>query len=279
MARKAPNISEVGLEVYLKQINESKLLTAQEECQLARAIRSSDPEEAWKARDRMIRSNLRLVVNIAKNFSGRALQLSDLIEEGNLGLLRAVEGFDPDQGSRFSTYASWWIKQSIKRALMNAGQPIHIPAYMVDEITRWKQASVYLEDCLGRPPSSEEVADHLKTSPKRMGIIKHALKAMASGAQLPEDDSNVDWSQNLPDDKVPSPEEKLLDESEEQMIRDLLNSIDQREATVLRMRYGLDGEEAKTLKQIGQEIGLTRERVRQIERDALQKLEEYLEKE
>lgn len=279
MARKAPNISEVGLEVYLKQINESKLLTAQEECQLARAIRSSDPEEAWKARDRMIRSNLRLVVNIAKNFSGRALQLSDLIEEGNLGLLRAVEGFDPDQGSRFSTYASWWIKQSIKRALMNAGQPIHIPAYMVDEITRWKQASVYLEDCLGRPPSSEEVADHLKTSPKRMGIIKHALKAMASGAQLPEDDSNVDWSQNLPDDKVPSPEEKLLDESEEQMIRNLLNSIDQREATVLRMRYGLDGEEAKTLKQIGQEIGLTRERVRQIERDALQKLEEYLEKE
>lgn len=279
MARKAPNISEVGLEVYLKQINESKLLTAQEECQLARAIRSSDPEVAWKARDRMIRSNLRLVVNIAKNFSGRALQLSDLIEEGNLGLLRAVEGFDPDQGSRFSTYASWWIKQSIKRALMNAGQPIHIPAYMVDEITRWKQASVYLEDCLGRPPSSEEVADHLKTSPKRMGIIKHALKAMASGAQLPEDDSNVDWSQNLPDDKVPSPEEKLLDESEEQMIRDLLNSIDQREATVLRMRYGLDGEEAKTLKQIGQEIGLTRERVRQIERDALQKLEEYLEKE
>jgi len=279
MARKAPNISEVGLEVYLKQINESKLLTAEEECQLARGIRSSDPEAAWKARDRMIRSNLRLVVNIAKNFSGRALQLSDLIEEGNLGLLRAVEGFDPDQGSRFSTYASWWIKQSIKRALMNAGQPIHIPAYMVDEITRWKQASVYLEDCLSRPPSPEEVADHLKTSPKRMGIIKHALKAMASGAQQPEDDSNVDWSQSLADDKVSSPEEKLFDESEEQMIRDLLNSIDQREATVLRMRYGLDGEEAKTLKQIGQEIGLTRERVRQIERDALQKLEEYLEKE
>ncbi len=279
MARRVPNISEVGLEVYLKQINESKLLTAQEECQLARLLHGSDPEEAWKARDRMIRSNLRLVVNIAKNFSGRALQLSDLIEEGNLGLLRAVEGFDPDQGSRFSTYASWWIKQSIKRALMNAGQPIHIPAYMVDEITRWKQTSVYLEDRLGRPPSAEEVADHLKIPPKRMNIIKHALKAMASGAQLPEDDSSADWAQNLADDKGPAPEDKLFDESEEQMIRDLLNSIDQREATVLRMRYGLDGEDPKTLKQIGQEVGLTRERVRQIEREALQKLEEYLEKE
>jgi len=272
MSRRSSTLGEIGLEVYLKRINDAPLLSAQEERELGRRIQQGDPE----ARQQMIKSNLRLVVNIAKNYSGRGLSLADLIEEGNLGLMRAVEMFDPDQGARFSTYASWWIKQAIKRALINAVQPIHIPAYMIEEIARWKQASSHLEDRLGRPATAEEVAEYLKIPPKRARIIKHALKAVASGAQLPDEQSGAHLSDLFVDDRIPAPDEKLFDESDDEVLRDLLNSIDAREATILRMRYGLDGESPKTLKQIGEAIGLTRERVRQIEREALKKLEEQL---
>jgi len=278
MARRTAIISEVGLEVYLRQINEADLLTAEQECQLARQLRSSDREVGWRARDLMIRSNLRLVVNIAKNYVGRGLALGDLIEEGNLGLMRAVEGFDPDQGSRFSTYASWWIKQAIKRSLMNAIQPIHIPAYMVEEVSRWKQTSAHLEDRLGRPATSEEIAEHLKLPPKRVKIIKRALQAVASGGQLP-DDGGGGTSNVFVDKKIPAPDEQLFDESEEQTARELLDNLEKREADILRLRYGLGGQSSMTLKQVGKQIGLTRERVRQIEREALQKLEEYIREE
>src|SRR3954452_15479334 len=146
-----------GLQLYLRQINESPLLTADEEKALARRIiHQNDPE----ARERMVRSNLRLVVNIAKHYVNRGLQLPDLIEEGNIGLLKAVEGFDPENGSRFSTYASWWIKQAIKRALINSVQPIHIPAYMVEMMSKLKQAMREMEDELHRPASTAELAAH-----------------------------------------------------------------------------------------------------------------------
>ena len=170
------------LQVYLREINRVPLLTAEEERELGWAIIN---DNCPAARERMIRSNLRLVVSIAKNYTGRGLPLTDLIEEGNIGLLRAVEGFDPAQGARFSTYGSWWIKQGIKRALINATQPIHIPAYMVELIAKWKQASRKLEAELGRAPSIEELAEHMELPVKKVKIIKRAVKAFKTPNQEP----------------------------------------------------------------------------------------------
>src|SRR3954451_13085888 len=177
-----------GLQLYLRQINESPLLTADEEKALARRIiNDNDPA----ARERMVRSNLRLVVNIAKHYVGRGLTLPDLIEEGNIGLLKAVEGFDPDNGSRFRTYASWLIKQAIKRALINGVQPIHIPAYMVEMMAKLKQAMRELEDTLGRLPNVDELSAHMKMSPKKVKIIRKAVKAYHSPTQFGSADSEM----------------------------------------------------------------------------------------
>jgi len=267
-----------GLQLYLRQINESPLLTADEEKELARRIiRDNDPA----ARERMVRSNLRLVVNIAKHYVGRGLSLPDLIEEGNIGLLKAVEGFDPENGSRFSTYASWWIKQAIKRALINSVQPIHIPAYMVEMMSKFKQAMRELEDQLGRLPNTEELSAHLKMSVKKLKIIKKAVKAYHSptqftGAGSGEGDEEMSISDVVPDTNTPTPDQSVCSADELRQLSELLNQIDERAAKILKLRYGLDGQEPMTLKQIGQQIGLTRERVRQIEHEALRKLRDAM---
>lgn len=259
------------LQMYLREITRFPLLTPEEERELGWAIINDNCPEA---RERMIRSNLRLVVAIAKNYQNRGLVLSDLIEEGNIGLLRAVEGFDPAQGARFSTYASWWIKQAIKRALINASQPIHIPAYMVELIAKWKEHSRRLEGELGHPPSMEQLADAMDLPLKKVKIIKRAVKAFRTPAQEPMagDSDLLGLGELIADSRGGAPDEKTLLREELNTLKHLLDTIDIREAKILRMRFGLDGQEPLTLKQIAEEVGISRERVRQIVDEALEKL-------
>lgn len=266
---------QTGLQLYLRQINEIPLLTADDEKVLGWAIIN---DNCPNARDRMIRANLRLVVSIAKNYSNRGLTLQDLIEEGNVGLLRAVEGFDPAQGARFSTYASWWIKQAIKRALINASQPIHVPAYMVELIAKWKQASRKLESQLGRPASLQELADEMQLPLRKLKIIKRAVKAVRSPSQAPTDESGdtMNIGDLVADPRTNPPPESMVRDDELRTIRRLLDAIDEREARILRMRFGFDGQEPLTLKQIASAIGISRERVRQIADEALLKLNSQL---
>ncbi len=256
------------LETYLREINETALLNADEEKELAYRIEKGDTT----ARDRMVRANLRLVVNIARSYTGKGLGLQDLIEEGNLGLLRAVEGFDPTMNTRFSTYASYWIKQSIKRALVNTAKTIRIPAYMVELLAKWRRATAKLQEELGRPPSYEEVARVLDLPKKKLNIIKKAIRVYNSVPQTEQVDSGWSLDEMVMDGHTKTPDNEMVEADALHHAMDLLGKMDQREASVLRMRFGLDDAEPKTLKEIGECLGLTRERVRQIESEALNKL-------
>jgi RNA polymerase primary sigma factor len=260
------------LETYLREINETPLLSADEEKELAYRIEDGDTE----ARDQMVRANLRLVVNIARGYVGKGLGLQDLIEEGNLGLLRAVEGFDPSMNTRFSTYASYWIKQSIKRALVNTAKTIRIPAYMVELLAKWRRATTKLQDELDRPPTHEEVARHLGLPKKKLNIIKKAIRVYNSAPQTDQTETGFSIDEMLMDGRTKTPDTEMVETDDLRHVLQLLDKMDKREATVLRMRFGLDDEEPKTLKEIGECLGLTRERVRQIESEALAKLSDSL---
>lgn len=260
------------LETYLREINETALLNAQEEKDLARAIAKGDV----RARDRMVRANLRLVVNIARGYTGKGLGLQDLIEEGNLGLLRAVEGFDPDVGTRFSTYASYWIKQSIKRSLINSAKTIRIPAYMVELLSKWRRATIRLSDELRRNPTPEEVARLLGLPKRKLPIIKKAIQIYNSTPQTDQSDSGWSLSEMVTDERTRNPADILLENDVLRHVKSMLGDLGDREASVLKMRFGLENTEPHTLKEIGEKLGLTRERVRQIETEALKRLGEGL---
>lgn len=267
---------DITIKDYLKEIDEASLLTYEQERSLGKkVIEENDP----KAREQLVRSNLRLVVNIAKRYASRGMSLGDLIEEGNLGLIKAVDYFDPDHGTRFSTYAAWWIKQSIKRALLSNVQPVHIPTYMVALINQWRHTTAELESTLGRPIDVEEMAEIMHLPVRKAKIIHQIVKILSSvrdTAGSDGTDENQVIEDTLQDKNIGRPEDELVAGEECEKVLRLLDEIDQREANVLRLHYGLNGQTPLTLKEIGEKLGLTRERIRQIQRAALTKLYEYM---
>jgi len=267
MQRETSNSSP--LQIYLHDINSTPLLSAQEERELAELVAVGDP----LAREHMVKANLRLVVNIARGYLGKGLNLEDLIEEGNLGLMRAVEGFDGMMDTRFSTYASYWIKQSIRRAVMNNGKPIRLPAYMVSLLAKWRRATAVLTERMGRAPTHEEVGKALRLSKKKIGIVAKAIRVnnLTPHSENSDDDGPA-LDNVLTDDRSKGAESQLIEADDLDRIFMHLDLLEDREATVIRMRFGLESYQPMTLREVGENLGLTRERVRQLESQALQKL-------
>src|SRR5687768_17893135 len=260
--------------LYVREVGQTKLLTAKEERELARRIKNGDAE----AREQMIKANLRLVVKIAHDYEGFGLPLLDLISEGNIGLMKAVERFDPAKGGKLSTYGSWWIKQSIKRALANQSKTIRLPVHLVDKISKMRRVAMKLQEELGREPTDEELGEELGISASRVGQMRTAAIRPASlDAPIGDDDSN-NFSEVVQDENADTPYEMLEDKTVTGMLQEMVKTLDQREATIVRYRFGLDGGSEKTLEEVGQKFGVTRERVRQIQNIALSKLRKMIEK-
>jgi RNA polymerase primary sigma factor len=267
--------AEKVLETYLKEINRVPLLDATEERELAERV----VEGELDAREQMIQANLRLVVSIAKNYCNRGLVLVDLIEEGNIGLLRAVEKFDPKEECRFSTYATWWIKQSIRRALTNTVRTVRIPSYMVELVAKWNKATSDLTIKLNRSPTKGEVARKLNLSEENVNSIYKAICTANTATQSLNQDENRSFSEVIEDSKTKSPDDVILNNQEIIKISELLDVINPRAAKILKMRFGICCDKPMTLKEISGKFGLTRERVRQIQNEALKELYSFMNKE
>lgn len=266
------NRTSTPFETYLTEIEATALLTHEEERDLATRVLSGDVE----ARDRLVRANLRLVVCIARRYAGKGLALEDLIAEGNLGLVRAAEGFDPEAGTRFSTYSSFWIKQSIRRALCRDGSAVRLPQYTTTLLSRWRKATAVLQRELGRSPVEDEVAARLGFDERKLRVVRKAIAVHISRASREEAEEGMGGMDRLADGRLPAPGEELAVAEEVRKAVGSLNRLGGNEAAVVRMRFGLDGSAPATLQQIGEQVGYTRERVRQIEVEALTKLREQM---
>ena len=265
---------EGSLKIYLKEIGKVPLLKPEQEVELAKRIKRGDGE----ARSLMIRSNLRLVVKIAHDYSNIGLPLLDLISEGNIGLMKAVERFDPKKGGKLSTYAAWWIKQSIKRALANQSKTIRLPVHLVDKISRMRRTSMRMAEELGRDPTDEELAAELNTTAHKIGQLKTVSIRPASLDAPMGEDENTQFGDIVKDEDALNPFEMLRDKAIRHDLEEALEELDEREKLIIRARFGLDGEKPLTLEAIGEEFKVTRERIRQLQNIALRKLKRLLKK-
>ena len=266
--------TDTGFQLYLRQIGEYPLITVEEEVVLARRIKKGDQE----ARHKMVRSNLRLVVKIARDYSNFGLPLLDLISEGNIGLMKAVERFDPQKGGKLSTYAAWWIKQSIKRALANQSKTIRLPVHLVDKIAKLRRVSAQLTEELGREPSDLELAEEVGMAEAKVAALKSAAIRPTSLDQPISDDDSTALGDIIGDDQAFDPYEILRDKDLRDEVGDLLDVLDDRERKIINSRFGLDGQKSKTLEEVGVKFGVTRERIRQLQNIALRKLRRALSK-
>jgi RNA polymerase primary sigma factor len=264
-----------GLQLYLQEIGKTPLLTIAEEVQLARRIRRGDRA----ARNHMIQANLRLVVKIAHDYKDFGLPLLDLISEGNIGLIKAVERFDPRKGGKLSTYAAWWIKQSIKRALANQSKTIRLPVHLVDKISKMRRAAMKLAEEFGREPTDEEVAMELNIPVNKVAHLKSvSIRPTSLDAPIGEDGDSATFGDIVGDENATSPYENVREHNLSSDLNRMINSLDKREADILRMRFGLDGHDEQTLEEVGKKFKVTRERVRQLQYLALRKIRKLMAK-
>lgn len=275
MKKKYP--AESALQIYLKEISKFPLLSLEEEKEITRKVAENDQ----RAREKLIRSNLRLVVNIAREYVNRGISFLDLIEEGNIGLIHAVKKFNPSMGYKFSTYATWWIKQAIRRAIRNKAKTVRIPSYIVENVSKLKTVTTDLLNKLERPPSVDEIAKQMDITAKKVQSIEDAIRSTVSLDASDVTSSDIIWAlaNIIPDKRTLTPEDELEEIFERESVEHLLDIINKREAMILKMRYGLSDGKPKTLDEIGKKLRLSRERVRQIEKATIQKLHYILTKE
>jgi RNA polymerase primary sigma factor len=266
--------SENSLKIYLREISKTDLLTPEQEVELAEKIKQGDK----KARTHMIKANLRLVVKIAQDYSNYGLPLSDLISEGNIGLMKAVERFDPEKGGKLSTYASWWIKQSIKRALANQSKTIRLPVHMVDKISKMRRISNMLSEELGREPTDSELSEVLGIPRKKLAMLKQAAQRPASLDAPVHEGETSEYGEIIGDERAIDPALALEGKNMHGQLDGLLDILDEREQRIIDARFGLDGQKPKTLEEVGLEFGVTRERIRQLQNVALAKMRKSLRK-
>jgi RNA polymerase primary sigma factor len=266
--------SDTGIKIYLREIGQIPLLTPQEEVDLAARIKGGDRE----ARALMIKANLRLVVKIAHDYANLGLPLLDLVSEGNIGLMKAVERFDPAKGGKLSTYAAWWIKQSIKRALANQSKTIRLPVHLVDKISKMRRVSLQMSEELGRQPTDDELAEEIGISSGKVSQLKTVSTRPASLHAPISDDDSTEFGEIVADDDAQTPFELLRDKNLRHEVNDLLEVLDDRERKIIFQRFGLDGGKPKNLEEVGRKFGVTRERIRQLQNIALAKLRRALSK-